>query len=339
MEKQRKLVNSCVALCPPGPNVLLLLVKPSEFTEEDRQTLKFILILFGQDAFKHSMVILTHDDEMDVPTTRLLKDCEGRYYNWVEDNHRLLMERIEETSNKNIQTPLPESKHIKPPLNLVLCGGRGAVKTSAAEAILGQTELHSVSNSSKCVKNWGEVCGRLVSLVELPALYGKPQEKVFEESFRCISLCDPEGIHAFILVLPVAPLTDEDKRELKTIQNTFSSLVNDFTMILFIVESDPSVPAVDNFVSRDRDILELRQSCGGRCVVLNIKDKQQIPKLLESVEKMRLRPGKNKPCSYTKETFACGQMEKIIQLERQITTLQAELKAPETKSASSCKYC
>ncbi|XP_033182040.1 GTPase IMAP family member 7-like [Anabas testudineus] len=44
-----------------------------------------------------------------------------------------------------------------------------------------------------------------------------------EESFRCISLCDPEGVHAFILVLPVGPLTDEDKGELETIQNTFSS--------------------------------------------------------------------------------------------------------------------
>uniref|UniRef100_A0A3Q2WPZ7 AIG1-type G domain-containing protein n=1 Tax=Haplochromis burtoni TaxID=8153 RepID=A0A3Q2WPZ7_HAPBU len=44
-----------------------------------------------------------------------------------------------------------------------------------------------------------------------------------EESLKCISLCDPEGVHAFILVLPVAPLTDEDKGELETIQDAFSS--------------------------------------------------------------------------------------------------------------------
>ncbi|KAE8292545.1 GTPase IMAP family member 8 Immune-associated nucleotide-binding protein 9 [Larimichthys crocea] len=174
---------------------------------------------------------------------------------------------------------------MKPALNLVLCGRRGAGKTSAAKAILGQTEFPSVSNSSECVKHQGEVCGRWVSLVELPALYGKPQEAVMEESLRCISLCDPEGVHAFILVLPVGPLTDEDKGELKTIQNTFSSRVDDFTMILFTVESDPTAPAVVNFVQENKDIQELRQSCGGRYVVLNIKDKQQIPELLDMVEK------------------------------------------------------
>ncbi|XP_015258605.1 PREDICTED: GTPase IMAP family member 8-like isoform X2 [Cyprinodon variegatus] len=168
-------------------------------------------------------------------------------------------------------------------LNLVLCGRREPVKTSAARAILGQTDLPSASNSSGCVRNQGEVCGRWVSVVELPALYGKAQQEVMEESFRCISLCEPEGVHAFILVLPVGPLTDEDKGELQTIQDTFSSRVNDFTMILFTVESDPTAGDV-NFIETDRNIQELLQSCGGRYVVLNIEDRQQIPELMEMVE-------------------------------------------------------
>ncbi|KAL7391120.1 hypothetical protein ABVT39_004492 [Epinephelus coioides] len=279
VEMLRKEMKNCLTLCHPGPNVLLLLVKPSEFTEENRQTLKFILSLFGQDAFKYSMVIMTHEErsEMSVTVNELLRDCGGRYYSMSEDNHRSLMERIEETANKPIRAAL----------NLVLCGRRGAGKTSAAKAILGHTELHSVSSSSECVKHQGEVCARWVSLVELPALYGKPQEAVMEESFRCISLCDPEGVHAFILVLPVGPLTDEDKGELETIRNTFSSRVNDFTLILFTVESDPTAPDVVNFISKNNAIQELCQSCGGRYVVLNIKDQQQIPELLDAVEKMR----------------------------------------------------
>uniref|UniRef100_A0A8C4DYR0 AIG1-type G domain-containing protein n=1 Tax=Dicentrarchus labrax TaxID=13489 RepID=A0A8C4DYR0_DICLA len=320
VENVRREMKNCVTLCPHGPNVLLLLVKPSDFTEENRQTLKFILSLFGQDALKYSMVIMTHKENKHISVNQLLKECGGRHYNMVEDNHTLLMEKIENTVHENKGTFLtfteetirPKSELIKPALNLVLCGRRGAVKTSAAKAILGQTEFHSVSNSSECVKHQGEVCGHRVSLVELPALYGEPQEAVMEESLRSISLCDPEGVHAFILVLPVGPLTDEDKKELKTIQNTFSSRVNDFTIILFTVDSDPTAPAVVNFVKENRDIQELRQSCGGRYVVLNIKDKQQIPELLDMVEKNT----KNKPHCYTTETFTHAQMDKVIQLER-----------------------
>ncbi|XP_044189548.1 putative leucine-rich repeat-containing protein DDB_G0290503 [Thunnus albacares] len=328
-EAVRREVKNCVTLCPPGPNVLLLLVKPSDFTEDDRQRLKFILSLFGQDAFKHSMIIMTHD-RMEMNVNKLLQDCDGRHYNMSEDKYGLLMEKIEETANRNNEILLHAYKLIKPVLKLVLCGRRGAGKTSAVKAILGQTELHSVSNSSECVKHQGEVCGRWVSLVELPALYGKPQEAVMEESFRCISLCDPEGVHAFILVLPVGPLTDEDKGELETIQNTFSSPVNDFTMILFTVESDPTAPAVVDFVRKNRDIQELIQSCGGRHVVLNIKNKQQISEMLDTAENMR--SNKDQPCCYTTQTFACGKMDQIVQQQETIRQLQAELENLKTKT-------
>ncbi|CAI5692693.1 unnamed protein product [Oreochromis niloticus] len=316
-----EVMKSCVSLCPPGPNVLLLLVKPSDFTEEDRQTLNLVLSVFGQDAFKHSMVIITQKQEKgNNSVEKLIEDCNQRQ-NWFEKNcsateYLELMEEMDEIVSENWGKYLMLKEEAKPnlksSLNLVLFGSGSSGKTSAAKTILGQTELHSVSNSSECVKHQGEVCGRWVSLVELPALYGKPQEAVMEESLKCVSLCDPEGVHAFILVLPVDCLRDEDKGELETIQNTFSSRVNDFTMILFTVDSDPTDPAVLSFLKNNKNIQELCESCGGRSVVLNIKEKQQIPEMFEFVEKMNQPAGKL--CCYTTTTFLHAQMKKVLQL-------------------------
>ncbi|KAL3975264.1 ATPase family AAA domain-containing protein 2 [Sarotherodon galilaeus] len=327
LKAAREEMKSCVSLCPPGPNVLLLMVKPSDFTAQSKKTLNLALSVFNGDAFKHSMVIITDEEKMGVSVNSLFRDCEGSYYNMFENDHRQLMEKIENIVHGNEESFLTVIEPIKPSLNLVLCGRRGAGKTSAAKAILGQTELHSVSNSSESVKHQGEVCGRWVSLVELPALYGKPQEAVMEESFKCISLCDPEGVHAFILVLPVAPLTDEDKGELETIQNTFSSRVNDFTMILFTVDSDPTDPAVGNFLKENKDIQELHQSCGGRSVVLNIKENQAIVELIDKVEKTRPEGSK----CFTKEMFTKAQMEKV-------TRLKAELQEVKRRSVASSDY-
>ncbi|XP_034061336.1 uncharacterized protein LOC117539318 [Gymnodraco acuticeps] len=313
-ELVRTEVKSVVSLCFPGPNVLLLMVKPSDFTEENRQTLKFILSLFGPEAFKHSMVIITNNDNNTEIVDQLLEHCGERLYNMVENNRDSLMDKIEKIVHENKETFLTFTEDIKAALNLVLCGRRGSGKTSAAKAILGQTEFPSVSNSSECVKHQGEVCGRRVSLVELPALCGKSQEEVMEESIRCVSLCDPEGVHAFILVLPVGPLTDEDKRELETIQNTFSSQVNDFTLILSTVESDPTAPAVVNFLKKNKDIQELRQRCGGRYVVLNIKGQQQIPELLNTVEEIRVEGSR----CFTMKMFTKAQMKKVVELKAEL---------------------
>uniref|UniRef100_A0A4W6G610 AIG1-type G domain-containing protein n=1 Tax=Lates calcarifer TaxID=8187 RepID=A0A4W6G610_LATCA len=181
----------------------------------------------------------------------------------------------------------PECAKPKSPLNLVLCGRHGAWKTSAANAILGERKFGPPANSSECVQHHGEVCGRQISIVKLPALCGEPQETMRRKSARCISLCDPEGAHAFILVLPLDPPTDEDMGELKAIQSMFSSPVNDFTMILFTVESDHTASAVVRLLKENRDIQQLCQSCGGRSVVFNIKDKQQVSEVLRRVGKMR----------------------------------------------------
>ncbi|CAJ1069638.1 immune-associated nucleotide-binding protein 12-like [Xyrichtys novacula] len=149
-------------------------------------------------------------------------------------------------------------------LNLVLCGQRESLKTAAAEAFYSQTQLHPGSAMSEV--GW-------VSLAKLPALYGKSEEAVKEDSHRFVS-ANPEGVHLFIQVLPMGPLTDEDKQELRIIQKTFSSQVKAFTMVLFAVESDQTATDKKYFLKKNKDVQELIQSCEDRYCFLDVKEER-----------------------------------------------------------------
>ncbi|KAJ0015540.1 hypothetical protein NQD34_009160, partial [Periophthalmus magnuspinnatus] len=313
-EQVRQEIKSCVSECRPGPNVLLLLVKPSDFTEDNRQTLKFILTMLGPNAFKHSILIFTHLEQPTEAANVLLKDCEARFYQMNDKNLQGLMEVIENMvqSNKGSFVTHDFTEEIKISLNIVLCGRKGAGKTSVADVILRQ-KTSGEKSSSECIKRQGELPGLCLSIVEMPSLCVSSAQTAMEQCFNSITLCDPDGVHAFVLVLPLNPLTDEDKAEFKILQNILGPRVDAFTIVLFTVESDPSAPAHTDFVSQSKDLKELCQSCGGRYLIFNIKDQQQGPQILNKVQ--TLTKDRNVPQSYTKQMFVQTQIEKITALQ------------------------
>ncbi|XP_023257067.1 uncharacterized protein LOC111651317, partial [Seriola lalandi dorsalis] len=303
---------SSISFSDPGPHVFLLVLQPEDFTEEQKLKLCRVLKLFSDQSFDQSLVLISTPGESSDILDHLrgfLCACQKRIaVVEVRDNQGLDQELGGVLSQ--IGSFTPEEKDSVELIKRVF----GQKSGDFIIIIFTRGEALDDQSFEECVKHQGEVRGRQVSLVQLPALYGKPQEEVMEESFRCISLCDPEGVHAFILVLPVGPLTDEDEGELETIQNSFSSPVNDFTMILFTVESDPAAPAVVDFIRKSRDIQDLLQSCGGRSVVVNIKDKHQISEVLEAVDKMRAEGSR----CFTKDIFTKAQMEKVSQLKAEL---------------------
>ncbi|XP_055006705.1 golgin subfamily A member 4-like [Boleophthalmus pectinirostris] len=214
-DKIKEEIKSRITLCPPGPHVLLLIVNPSEFNEKNECTLKFILQMFDPDAQKHSVVVLTHDGKRNKYVDSLLDVCEGRYINMLNTKYEDFMKTVEQLVYKHRGAFL----RLKEPMsmNLVLCGKEEGIKTSIMKAILGQ-KMHNVPLSpEQCVKYEGEVCGNRLSVVELLALSGRSVEVMLQQGLRCVSLCAPEGVHAFILVLSENSTPDEDKAELQNI--------------------------------------------------------------------------------------------------------------------------
>lgn len=301
--KVRHEMRRCVAQCTPGPNVLLLLVKPSDFTESDRRKIMSIISCFGQNACKCSMVIVTENDGAENPSVcNLIQDCCQRQYIISLDEKYLqgcdpqeLLGEMESLVSENTGQHLNFSDetdstvaHECPnaTLNLAVCGRHDVWKTSAANAVLGEKRFHPRVGSSECVKNEAEVFGRRVSVVRLPALYGKPKEDATRLSHNCVSLCASRRVDAFILVLPLHPPSEDDRNELETIQKVFGLKVNDFTLLLLMMSANSDLTEVARFLHENKDIQNLIQMCGERYVVCNIGDKEQVVEVLEAVEEM-----------------------------------------------------
>ncbi|XP_035284891.1 GTPase IMAP family member 8-like isoform X3 [Anguilla anguilla] len=202
-------------------------------------------------------------------------------------------------------------------LNLVLFGRREAGKMFAGNTILGQRES-SVGPGSSSVyeRRDGEVFGRPVTVVEMPALCDV-QLTASAVSRLFTSLCG-HGVHAFLLVTPAAPFTDEDKAEITRIQETFGSRVTDYMMVIFTHEN-PAAQPVHDFLQQSKDIQELLRICGNRYSVFynqHILNNPTVPKLLEVIDMMK------------RETGSCFSLNMYweAQLERKVRELEARHK-------------
>ncbi|XP_048030339.1 golgin subfamily A member 6-like protein 22 [Megalobrama amblycephala] len=182
-------------------------------------------------------------------------------------------------------------------LNLVVCGSDGTFKSSMSEQILRDVELH----------------GRQTSLVELPALSQLSEEEVMRQTLRCVSLYDP-GVHVFLLIVPDAPLNNEDKAEMEEIQRIFSSRINKHMMIL-IMQSSEHQPAELN--EETQSVIE---RFGGRHCFFG--PNTQVSTLMENIEKML---EENRGEFFSTETFLEMQMKKLKKYEE-----MKKIHSPET---------
>ncbi|CAM4662379.1 unnamed protein product [Leuciscus chuanchicus] len=201
---------------------------------------------------------------------------------------------------ERIKTPDPEG--VK--LNLVLCGSDRRLKSFISNLILNQRDRRS-ELSSGCVRRDVELHGRLVSLVELPALFNTQisEEEVMRQTLRCVSLCDP-GVHVFILIIPDAPLNNEDRAETDKMQKIFSSRINKHIMIL--IYQNPE----DRTAELNEETQSVIESFGGRHHFIG--PDTQVSMLMEELEQM---VEANSGVCFSTETLLDVQMEKLQKFE------------------------
>ncbi|XDV23068.1 hypothetical protein PO909_027784, partial [Leuciscus waleckii] len=207
-------------------------------------------------------------------------------------------------------------------LNLVLCGSNG-LKSFISNLILNQGDRRS-ELSSGCVRRDVELHGRLVSLVELPALFNTQisEEEVMRQTLRCVSLCDP-GVHVFILIIPDAPLNNEDRAEMEKIQKIFSSRINKHTMILINQNSE------DRTAELNEETQSVIESFGGRHHFIG--PDTQVSMLMEKLEQM---VEANNGVCFSTETLLDVQMEKLQtfeEIKKRIHSLQTWFQSQDSR--------
>ncbi|XDV12085.1 hypothetical protein PO909_000829 [Leuciscus waleckii] len=196
------------------------------------------------------------------------------------------------------------------------------LKVSVSKLLRGKN-INQRASSEVFVKKEERTHGRVISLVELPAVNQLSEEEVMRQTLRCVSLCDP-GVHVFLLIVRAAPLNNDERAEIEKIHNIFYS--RDHFMVLFTTEL-VVIKRVTNFVKSSPDCQRLIGLCGGQYRVIGLNEpnnSRQIPDLLHYIEGMKIEP-------YSPQTYMKAQENRVKheleeQHKREISEMENKIK-------------
>ncbi|RVE76477.1 hypothetical protein OJAV_G00008150 [Oryzias javanicus] len=182
-------------------------------------------------------------------------------------------------------------------LRLFLLGTIDCGKTSSADTILNQPSYRSANDAKSCQLREAFTEGRRVALVEAPRWYWageKVDDGVRKETEQAVTLMEP-GPHAVLLLVPINQFTEMESRVPTELQDMFGQEVLDHTLVLFTCGDYLIGGTIEEYLQRENPGLrQMIKACGGNFHVLNNrnpKDREQVSKLLEKVDRMVEKKG------------------------------------------------
>ncbi|KAL1251936.1 hypothetical protein QQF64_019732 [Cirrhinus molitorella] len=374
-------VSKCFSQSAPVHHVFILILQYRNFTEDDRQRVKFVLNRFSEQAMKHTIVVTTDEeingfmspafDITDNAICDLIKECGGGCLqfdkgnpgwrsqlfrrteetlkeeseefpicNFYEDEGRTSEDEDQSRSGGSVRGDDEEKKHShlkestkttsdgevtmtwKPKLNIVLCGINPTLKISVSKMLRGATSKSQKVKSKVCQKREGTIHGRQISVLELPALTRLSEEEVIRETLRCVSRCET-GVHVFIIIIPVSPLTVENRAEMEKIKGIFCS--QEHFIVLFVNKL-----TVDQSVADFVEYTKSQSLYGSWCSVMGLKDQrtsQQISDLFDRIESMKSEPYSLQMYMRAPEKRVRHELEKKLRVkDSEIKELQKKIK-------------
>ncbi|XP_036408712.1 interferon-induced very large GTPase 1-like [Megalops cyprinoides] len=173
---------------------------------------------------------------------------------------------------------------------MVLIGSRRSVRRGSGNILLGREDSPpDASEPSQKTARRCEVSARCFSVIDMMGSLDAElsQDTADHHMHRCASLCE-EGIHAFLLAVPLGALTDEDKAGMEWLRRSFGERALAFTMILFTYEREEEQDTIVDDLKNNTVLEQLLEKCGGRYHTCSnaMSNPSEIAVLLERIDSM-----------------------------------------------------